>query len=267
MRVTASVPRGISRIAALSPSTISGATATRGTRIPRNRTRVGRLKVNGPAASLTTIASPARSVASRLPWLATLPPARFTPRKKSSLAPGTRGPPTCRTPPNVPLSTEAPGRNHFVRRACTAQPGSGSIGKRPRSRNSRTARSRAGAGNPAVDSRRGVNVEGINVMLPLHRTRCSRQSTTAFRPVQYSRPAPVSRYAASTTVRSGLPLRALAPSLWPLGLALQVSVVVGAGRSDPDSVGRAIGITTVAGLLVLLAVEQALPYRRDWSIR
>jgi len=68
-------------------------------------------------------------------------------------------------------------------------------------------------------------------------------------------------------VRSGLPLRALAPSLWPLGLALQVSVVVGAGRSDPDSVGRAIGITTVAGLLVLLAVEQALPYRRDWSIR
>jgi ornithine lipid hydroxylase len=61
--------------------------------------------------------------------------------------------------------------------------------------------------------------------------------------------------------------RVLASSLWPLGLALQVSVVAVAGWSDPDSVGRAMGATTVAFLLVLLGVEQVLPYRQDWSIR
>lgn len=68
-------------------------------------------------------------------------------------------------------------------------------------------------------------------------------------------------------MRSGLSLRVLASSLWPLGLALQVSVVAAAGWSDPDKVGRATGITTVAGLLVLLGFEQALPYRREWSVR
>src|SRR5215468_1844124 len=61
--------------------------------------------------------------------------------------------------------------------------------------------------------------------------------------------------------------RLLARSLWPLGLALQTSVVVVAGWSDPDSVRRAMGLTTVGFLLVLLALEQILPYRQEWSIR
>src|SRR5262249_18746971 len=56
-------------------------------------------------------------------------------------------------------------------------------------------------------------------------------------------------------------------SLWPLGLALQVSAVPVAGWADPDSVGRAMGATTVAFLIVLLGLEQILPYRRDWAVR
>ncbi len=68
-------------------------------------------------------------------------------------------------------------------------------------------------------------------------------------------------------MRSPASHRALAWSSWPLGLSLQVAVVVVAAWSDPDSVGRAMGATTVACLLVLLALEQILPYRQDWSIR
>lgn len=51
----------------------------------------------------------------------------------------------------------------------------------------------------------------------------------------------------------------LAWSSWPLGLALQVAVIVVARWS--------MGATTVACLFVLLGLEQVLPYRRDWSIR
>jgi len=51
----------------MSPLTISGVIARRGTRTPTNRTWLGRISVNGPPASLTKIASPALSVASRLP--------------------------------------------------------------------------------------------------------------------------------------------------------------------------------------------------------
>ena len=61
--------------------------------------------------------------------------------------------------------------------------------------------------------------------------------------------------------------RVLAWSLWPLGIALQASVLFVAGWFDPDAVGRVMGPTTVAFLLVLLGVEQALPYRPDWSVR
>ena len=68
-------------------------------------------------------------------------------------------------------------------------------------------------------------------------------------------------------MRPNVPLRWLASSLWPLGLALQVSVVVVAGWSNPGSVGRAAGVTTAACLLILLGFEEVLPYRRDWSIR
>src|SRR5262252_2515114 len=59
--------------------------------------------------------------------------------------------------------------------------------------------------------------------------------------------------------------RLLARSLWPLGMALQTSVVVVAGWFDPGSVGRAMGLTTVGFLLALLGLEQALPYRQEWS--
>jgi len=61
--------------------------------------------------------------------------------------------------------------------------------------------------------------------------------------------------------------RALAWSLWPLGVALQASVVVAAAWSNPDAVNRAMGLTTVACLLLLLGLEQVLPYRQDWSVR
>jgi hypothetical protein len=168
MSLTASVPRGISRIEALSAPTISGAITRLGTRTPMNRTPVGRISVNGPPASLRRMASPARSVASRLPWVAMLLPARFTPRNRSSLASRARGSPSCRTPPSVPVSTDAPGRNHFVRRACTGWPRSGSIGSRPRSRSSRMARSRARAGSSAVENRMGAFVEGTSGMPLLH---------------------------------------------------------------------------------------------------
>jgi len=60
--------------------------------------------------------------------------------------------------------------------------------------------------------------------------------------------------------------RLLARSLWPLGLALQTSVVVVAVWSAPDSAPRAMGLTTVGFLLALLGLEQALPYRQEWSI-
>jgi ornithine lipid hydroxylase len=68
-------------------------------------------------------------------------------------------------------------------------------------------------------------------------------------------------------MRSAPSHHVLASSLWPLGLALQVSVVAVAGWSDPDLVGHAMGATTVAFLLALLGLEQVLPYRPDWSIR
>jgi ornithine lipid hydroxylase len=61
--------------------------------------------------------------------------------------------------------------------------------------------------------------------------------------------------------------RLLAWLSWPLGMALQTSVIVAAGWHDPDSVSRVMGITTIAFLLTLVALEQALPYRQEWSIR
>src|SRR4030095_7531812 len=242
-----------------------------------NRTPVGRISVNGPPASLRRMASPVRRVASRLPCVAMLLPARFTPRNRSSLASRARGSPPCRTPPSVPVRTDAPGRNHFVSHACTGWPRSGSIGSRPRSRSSRMARSRARAGSSAVENphgrvRRGHQRHAVTPCVrtgvgPHHATRCSLPSTIVFRRVQDARPAREARYPRAQKVRTGLSRRVLASSLWPLGLALQVSVVGVAGWSHPDSVGRAMGLTTVVFLLVLLGLEQVLPYRQGWSIR
>jgi sterol desaturase/sphingolipid hydroxylase (fatty acid hydroxylase superfamily) len=61
--------------------------------------------------------------------------------------------------------------------------------------------------------------------------------------------------------------RVLAWSLWPLGLVVQTAAVVAVGWPRPDAVGRAVGLTAVAMLLVLVAIEQLLPYRQDWSVR
>lgn len=61
--------------------------------------------------------------------------------------------------------------------------------------------------------------------------------------------------------------RFLAWSLWPLGLAVQTSVVVMAGGSDPHAVVRAMGLTSVAFLLALVGLEHILPYRPDWAMR
>jgi len=61
--------------------------------------------------------------------------------------------------------------------------------------------------------------------------------------------------------------RLLAWSLWPLCIAVPTSIVVVAGGSDPTSSVRAMGLTTVVLILVLLWLEQVLPYRPDWSIR
>jgi len=62
-------------------------------------------------------------------------------------------------------------------------------------------------------------------------------------------------------------LRLLARLLWPLGLALQTSVVVVAVRSNPDSAPRVMGLTTVSFLFALVGLEQAMPHRQEWSIR
>ena len=61
--------------------------------------------------------------------------------------------------------------------------------------------------------------------------------------------------------------RILAWSLWPLGLAVQTSVVVVAGWSDPHSVVSAMGLTSIALILVLVGLEHVLPYWPDWAMR
>jgi ornithine lipid hydroxylase len=59
----------------------------------------------------------------------------------------------------------------------------------------------------------------------------------------------------------------LAWSLWPLGLAVQTSVVVVAGWSNPHSVVPAMGLTSIALILVLVGLERVVPYRPDWAMR
>ena len=48
--------------------------------------------------------------------------------------------------------------------------------------------------------------------------------------------------------------RLLAWSLWPLGLAVQTSVVVVAGWSDPHSVVPAMGLTSIALIVSSLPI-------------
>jgi sterol desaturase/sphingolipid hydroxylase (fatty acid hydroxylase superfamily) len=61
--------------------------------------------------------------------------------------------------------------------------------------------------------------------------------------------------------------RLLAWCAWPLFLGAQIAVVVAVGYSRPDALARATGLTTVAVMMLLIGLEQVLPYRLDWSIR
>ena len=60
--------------------------------------------------------------------------------------------------------------------------------------------------------------------------------------------------------------RILAWSLWSLGIAVQTSVVV-AAWSDPNAVVRAMGLTSIACMVILVWFERVLPYWPDWSMR
>jgi len=55
--------------------------------------------------------------------------------------------------------------------------------------------------------------------------------------------------------------------LWPAGVIAQIGIVAMTGWWRPDLVGRAMGLTAVAMLVALIGVEQALPYRGEWSVR
>ena len=61
--------------------------------------------------------------------------------------------------------------------------------------------------------------------------------------------------------------RLLAGLLWPLCISVHTSAVVVAAWFDPSLLGRALGPATIAVIIVLIGIEQLLPYRRDWSIR
>src|SRR5215470_19263442 len=56
-------------------------------------------------------------------------------------------------------------------------------------------------------------------------------------------------------------------SVWPLCLAANTAPVVAAAMVAPHLFPRAAAATTLVLMVVLLAIEQALPYRADWSVR
>jgi len=56
-------------------------------------------------------------------------------------------------------------------------------------------------------------------------------------------------------------------SIWPLCLAAHTAPAVAATMYAPHLFPQAAAATTLVLLVVLLAVEQALPYRAEWSVR
>jgi len=56
-------------------------------------------------------------------------------------------------------------------------------------------------------------------------------------------------------------------SVWPLCLAAQTTPIVVAALFAPQALSQVAAATTVVLLCVLLAIEQLLPYRADWSVR
>src|SRR5262249_20435779 len=118
-------------------------------------------------------------------------------------------------------------------------------------------RRQSGGGKPPRDDRRG----------------CRRHAVVPFRPQSYSLASKTRNGARRhdalrvRNVTTEMSSRWLAWSLWPLGMALQASVPTIAGWTRPDTLGRAMGLMTIALLFLLVALEQTLPYRQDWSIR
>jgi len=56
-------------------------------------------------------------------------------------------------------------------------------------------------------------------------------------------------------------------SVWPLCLAANTAPAVAAAMFAPHLFPQAAAATTLVLIVVLLAIEQALPYRADWSVR
>jgi sterol desaturase/sphingolipid hydroxylase (fatty acid hydroxylase superfamily) len=57
-------------------------------------------------------------------------------------------------------------------------------------------------------------------------------------------------------------------ALWPLLVAAWVAVMVAFGRSVPaDQLPALLGLASIALMAILVALEVALPFRRDWSLR
>src|SRR5262249_47500984 len=56
-------------------------------------------------------------------------------------------------------------------------------------------------------------------------------------------------------------------SIWPLCLAVNTAPVVAATMFAPHLLPQAAAATTLVLVCVLLAIEQVLPYRTDWSVR
>ena len=62
--------------------------------------------------------------------------------------------------------------------------------------------------------------------------------------------------------------RLLSWSLWPLAVsALIASIISFADLRDPASIAQTLGLTILLSLVVLLALEVVLPYRKDWNVR
>jgi sterol desaturase/sphingolipid hydroxylase (fatty acid hydroxylase superfamily) len=61
--------------------------------------------------------------------------------------------------------------------------------------------------------------------------------------------------------------RALRWAVWPLCLAANIAAVVAAAALVPQALSQVAAATTVLLIVSLVALEQVLPHRSDWSVR
>lgn len=61
--------------------------------------------------------------------------------------------------------------------------------------------------------------------------------------------------------------RIVEAAIWPLCLIANTLPIAAAALLAPNAVSQVAAATTAVLLVVLLAIEQALPYRADWSVR